>query len=111
MDTPRLHADDEPSEEKSLRLYEDDPLCDGDALLLLDGTVCLELAGMADNWDDVGRRNLVEILTTTSRRVQVAIAREHSNLRPGDYQLWRELHDSLRDTGVELLPVRALPAA
>jgi len=111
MDTRRRHADDDPSEERSLRSYEDDPMADGDALLLLDGTVCLELAGLANSWDDIGRRNLVEILTTTSRRVQVAIARERSDLRPGDYQLWRELHESLRDTGVELLPVRALPAA
>jgi len=111
MDTTRRHADDDPSEEQAFQIYENDPLADGDALLLLDGTVCLELAGLADSWDDLGRRNLVEILTTTSRRVQVAIARERSDLRPDDYKLWRELHESLRDTGVELLPVRALPAA
>ena len=82
MDLTRRHADDDPSEERAFRLYEDDPMADGDALLLLDGTVCLELAGMADNWDDLGRRNLVEILTTTAHRVQVAIARERSDLRP-----------------------------
>ena len=111
MDTTRRHADDDPSEEQAFQIYENDPLADGDALLLLDGTVCLELAGLADSWDDLGRRNLVEILTTTSRRVQVAIARERSDLRPDDYKLWRELHESLRDTGVELLPVQALPAA
>ena len=58
MDTRRRHANDDPSEERSLRSYKDDPMADGDALLLLDGTVCLELAGLANSWDDIGRRVL-----------------------------------------------------
>lgn len=84
---------------------------DGDALLLLDDAVCLELEGMANQWDDAGRRGLVAMLTTTSRRVLVAIARRGGQLQLSDYQLWRELHQELRGTDVELLPVRALPAA
>ena len=105
------HADDPCDEERALRVYDEHPLEDGDAVLLLDGTVCLELQRLADGWDDVGRRDLVSILIRTSHRVLVAIARDRARLQPGDYQLWRELHEDLRDTGVELLPVRALPAA
>ena len=84
---------------------------DGDAVLLLDDEVCLEFTGMADGWDEDGRRRLVELLGATARRVLVAIARDRGRLLPGDYQLWRELHQDLRDTDVDLLPVRSLPAA
>ena len=107
------HADDAGSEDEDgvLRIYTDAPMADGDAVLLLDGEVCLELQGMADGWDDVGRRNLVSILVQTSQRVLVAIARPRAELRPGDYQLWRDLHRDLAGTQVDLLPVRALPAA
>lgn len=108
MTTPLDHTD---REQQALHLYADEPLDDGDAVLLLDGTVCLELERMADEWDDVGRRSLVSILTTTSQRVLVAIARDGGRLLPRDYQLWRDLHADLRGTDVELLPVRALPAA
>jgi len=107
------HADDigGDDEDEVLRIYADAPMTDGDAVLLLDGEVCLELQGMADEWDDVGRRNLVSILTQTSQRVLVAIARPKAELRPSDYQLWRDLHRDLAGTEVDLLPVRALPAA
>ena len=50
-------------------------------------------------------------LWTTGPGVLVAIARDRGRLLPGDYQLWRELHQDLRDTDVDLLPVRSLPAA
>lgn len=110
METLPRHADDDHREEQALSIYIDHPLDDGDAVVLLDGTACLELAHMADDWDDLGRRNLVSILTA-SQRVLVAIARERSRLLPRDYQLWRDLHHDLRGTDVELLPVRALPAA
>ncbi len=105
------HADDDHRDEQALRIYTDHPLDDGDAVLLLDGTVCLELQRMADAWDDLGRRHLVDILTASSKRVLVAIARDSARLLARDYQLWRELHEDLRGTDVELLPVRALPAA
>ena len=98
-------------EQEALRIYAEHPLDDGDTLLLLDDTVCLELTGLADHWDEVGRRNLVQIIEASARRVLVAIARDRGRLLPCDYQLWRELHQDLRDTQVELLPVRALPAA
>ena len=107
------HADDAGSQDEDgvLRIYTDAPMTDGDAVLVLDGEVCLELQGMADGWDDVGRRNLVSILVQTSQRVVVAIARPRAELRPSDYQLWRDLHRDLAGTAVDLLPVRALPAA
>lgn len=112
MTRPARHADDHVrAQEAALQAYVDDPLEDGDALLLLDDAVCLELQGLADGWDDVGRRTLVDLLATTSRRVVVAFARTGGELLPGDYRIWRELHESLRATEVDLLPVRVLPAA
>ena len=93
-----------------LRLYADDPLDDGDAVLLLDDAVCLEIEGLADHWDEVVCGNLASTLRRTASRVVVAIARDGSELRPADFALWRDLHADLGDT-VELLPVRALPAA
>lgn len=98
-------------EQEALRLYAEHPLDDGDALLLLDDDVCLELTGLADGWDEVMRRRLVELLGRGARRVLVAIARDRGRLLPSDYQLWRELHQDLRGTDIDLLPVRALPAA
>ena len=112
MDLLPRHADDDSfREQQALRIYVEHPLEDGDAVLLLDGAVCLEVTGLADSWDDIGRRNLGDMLRKTSQRVLVAIARDRSRLLPGDYQLWRDLHTDLRDASIELLPVRALPAA
>lgn len=105
---PLAHDD---REEQALALYTEHPLDAGDAVLLLDHTVCLELTQLAEGWDDVARRDLVSTLASTSRRVVVAISRPRGELLPKDYALWRDLHAHLRDSDVHLLPVRALPAA
>ena len=94
-----------------LRIYAEHPLDDGDAVLLIDDEVCLEIEQLADEWDGVLRRRTTEVLLSTADRVQVAIARTGGVLLASDYQLWRELHADLRGSAVELLPVRALPAA
>lgn len=94
-----------------LRIYADHPLDDGDAVLLIDDEVCLEIEHLADEWDAVLRSKTAQVLLATADRVQVAIARPAGVLLPSDYQLWRDLHADLRDSAVELLPVRALPAA
>lgn len=94
-----------------LRIYADLPLADGDAVLLLDDKVCMEVEQLAGEWDDVLRRNTAQILRATAKRVLLAIARPGAVLLDSDYQLWRDLHAELRDSEVQLLPVRALPAA
>lgn len=94
-----------------LQIYSDEPLDDGDVVLLVDDSVCLELAGLATAWDAELRRSTGRILRETASRVVVAVARAGAELLPGDFQLWRELHTELRDSDVELLPLRALPAA
>jgi hypothetical protein len=98
-------------EEQALRVYREAPLQDGDAVVLLDQKVCLELEQLAAEWDDVVRRNLLDVLTHTAARVLVAVARDGEVLQPGDYQLWCDLHVGLREADVELLPIRVLPAA
>lgn len=109
MTTP---GDHDSSLASVLQIYADDPLDDGDAILLfLDQKTCVEIPGLAREWDAQLRENTAYILRRTSRRVQVAIARPEEQLLPGDFQLWRDLHAELRDSDVELLPVRALPAA
>jgi hypothetical protein len=94
-----------------VRLYNDDPLEDGDAVLLLDDTVCLEVERLAAEWDPVLRSSMADVLRQTARQVRVLIARPCAELRGSDYQLWRELHADLRSSEVSLLPLGALPAA
>ena len=94
-----------------ISIYTDHPLEDGDVVLLLDDKVCMEIEQLATEWDDVLRRNLAQVVRSTSTRVLVLIARPDGVLRDSDYQVWRDLHAELRDSDVELLPVRALPAA
>ena len=89
-----------------LRIYADHPLDDGDAVLVIDDEVCLEMGDRADL-----RSSSTRVLMSAADRVQVAIARPAGVLLASDYQLWRELHADLRDSPVQLLPVRALPAA
>lgn len=94
-----------------LQIYADHPLPDGDVVLLLDDAVCCEVPGLADEWDDVLRRNTAKVLRETAKRVVLAIARPQARLQSSDYQLWRELHAELRGSALDLLPLRALPAA
>lgn len=94
-----------------LDAYADDPLPSGDAVLLLDDAVCMEVAGLADQWDEVMRRNTAGILRETAREVVLAIARPGADLLPQDRVLWRELQEELRDSPVQLAPLQALPAA
>ena len=93
-----------------LRLYAERPMAAGDAVLVLDSSVCMEVAGLADHWDEVLRRNTAGILRETATEVVLAIARPGADLLPEDYRLWRELHQEVGHD-VSLAPVQALPAA
>ncbi len=94
-----------------LSLYAEHPLADGDAILLLDGQVCMEVEGLADHWDEALRLGVTEAVRATARSVTLAVARHRERLRDGDYQIWRELHAGLRDADINVAPLRALPAA
>ena len=109
----RTMTDDDDVLADVLSIYTDDPMSDGDvALLLPDEKVCVEVEGLASHWDTVLRANTAHVLRETTRqRVLVCIARRHGELRPSDHQLWQDLHVDLRDSEVQLLPLRALPAA
>jgi hypothetical protein len=111
MTAPERPYDDERLRD-ALRVYDEHPIREGDVVLVFDDRVCCEVAGLADHWDDVLRRNTAHLLTEApASRVVVAIARPRAELLPGDFLLWRELHQDLRGGGVDLGPVRALPAA
>jgi hypothetical protein len=94
-----------------LQVYDDHPLDDGDAVLVLDDRVCLELEQLAAQWDERLRTNTAQVLRSTATRAAVLIARPGGVLRDSDYQLWRDLHAELRGSEVDLLPVRGLRAA
>jgi hypothetical protein len=95
-----------------LRVYDENPMQEGDAVLVLDDQVCCEVAGLAMAWDDALRSSTARLLTELpASRVVVAIARPRAELLPDDFRLWRELHQELRGSAVDLGPVRALPAA
>ena len=94
-----------------LDAYADDPMASGDVVLLLDDAVCMEVAGLADRWDAVVRRKTAEVLRDTAHAVVLAIARPGADLLPQDRRLWRELHDELAGSRVQLAPLQALPAA
>src|SRR5688500_20325238 len=92
-----------------LDVYADHPLDDGDVVLVLDDQVCLEVEGLAEHWDPLVRRNTAKIVRETSTSVVVLIARPERTLIDRDYQLGRDLHTDLRDTDVQLHPVRGRP--
>ena len=95
----------------ALRIYSDIPMEEGDAILLLDNMVCLEMEGLASDWDATISQNTARILRETARSVTLAIARPGATPLPSDVQLWCDLHAELRGSQVELQPLRALPAA
>lgn len=92
-----------------LCIYADHPLDDGDGVLVIDDEVCLEIERLADEWA-VLRSSTVTVLRASASRARVLIARPEATLHDSDFQLWRDLHADLRDSSVQLLPVRALPA-
>jgi len=94
-----------------LATYLDSPLPAGDAVVLLDGVICVEVADLARQWDSTVRRDTATLLRGTASHVVIAIARPEARLLPEDRRLWHELHDELRDGAVELAPLQALPAA
>lgn len=94
-----------------LQIYADAPMEEGDAALLLDDKVCVEVERLALEWDAELCHNTASILRESATSVIVAIARPRATLLPQDFQLWRDLHHELRGTDVDLQPLRALPAA
>lgn len=94
----------------ALDAYADDPVPEGTAVLLLDGSVCMQVAGLADSSDAVLRGNTAEVLRQTAQEVVLAVARPGADLTVADHRLWRDLHDDL-DGEVVLMPIQALPAA
>ena len=105
------HPDDELDLSFVLQVYADEPMDDGDVVLLLDSKVCVEIEQLADEWDAQLCRNTAHILKETAGTAVLAIARAGASLTPSDYRLWRDLHQELRDSRVDLKPLLVLPAA
>lgn len=97
---------------EALEVYVQYPMDDGDAVLLLDETVCLELERPGDAPD---RARLLDGLLATLRSscsvVLLAVARTGRRPRPADLLLWTELCAGLQDSDVQLRPLVLLPAA
>src|SRR3954469_15619081 len=109
MSTPPY---DEETLAQVMQIYADAPMPEGDAGLLLDDKVCVEVERLVTEWDEELCRKTAYILReSTTNSVIVAIARPGASLLPQDFALWRDLHRELRGTAVDLQPLRALPAA
>lgn len=99
-----------PDLEKILAAYDDHPMRDGDAVLLMDHQVALEVEGLADNWSAELREGIAETVRLHSRSVQLAVARHGKVLHPGDHALWADLREELL-ADVDVLPIIAVSAA
>ncbi len=98
--------------EEVLSIYNDDPLPDGDVLLLTDLSVVQEVEGLADHWDAVLRRNIADVLREVgATELVVAIARRDQQLKPADHAIWADLREELLDSEVTVRPLVALNAA
>lgn len=98
------------TERLALQIYDEEPMQDGDAVLLLDGGVCLELIQLADEWEATDLPMLREVMST-SRRVVLAIARRGRDLQCTDLELGELLRAELAAAGVDMPPVHVLSAA
>ncbi len=94
----------------ALEIYEQYPMEDGDAVILLDDTVCLELEQPGRAPDRTLLDGLVHALRTSASVVVLAVARTGRRPRPADLLLWTELCAALADSGAQLRPLVLLPA-
>lgn len=99
-----------PDLEKILAAYDDHPMRDGDAVLLMDHQVALEMEGLADNWSAELREGIAEGVRLHFRSVPLAVARRGKVLHPGDHALWADLREKLL-ADVDVLPIIAVSAA
>lgn len=100
------------AQSEALEVYVHYPMDDGDAVLLLDETVCLELEQPEERGDRTALLDgLVRTLRASCSVVLLAVARPGCRPRPADLLLWTELCVALAGSGVELLPLALLPAA
>lgn len=98
-------------ERHCLSIFAEHPMQAGDVAILCDEGVILEIAGMADHWDQLVRDNMAVTLTEVGvRRAVIAVARPARDLRPSDHVLWAELREELLGK-VRLAPLVAIPAA
>jgi hypothetical protein len=98
-------------ERQVLNAYEEDPVDAGDLVLLVDGLAVVEIAGGADHWEEMDPQVLLTDLARAPRRVVPCIARPGADLLPADRTLWAQLREVGAASGVDVLPLQALPAA
>ncbi len=98
-------------ERHCLTIFAEQPMEEGDVAILCDEGRILEIAGLADHWDQLLRDNMALTLTEIGvRRAVIAVARPARNLRPSDHVLWAELREELLGK-VQVVPLVAIPAA
>lgn len=98
-------------ERHCLSMFSEHRMDAGDVAILCDERRILEIAGLADHWDQLLRDNMALTLTQGGvQRAVIAVARPARDLRPGDHVLWAELREELLGK-VQLAPLVAIPAA
>ncbi len=94
------------------KIYVEHPMRGGDVAIVTDLTVIQEVAGLADDWDPVIRRNVAHILRELQvQELVIAIARPDAELLPQDHALWADLREELLTSTITVHPLEALPAA
>jgi hypothetical protein len=98
--------------EDILAAYRDSPMDNGDATIVTDLELVIEVGGMADLWDRVAGRNLCEVLRESgAQEIALAIARPESALLPQDHAMWADIREELHGSGIAIRDPIGLPAA
>lgn len=93
----------------ALAAYDTFPMDEGDAALLLDEAVCLEVEQLAVDWDDELVKSLASTLLSASK-VRLLVARRGGRPLPSDVRLWTALRLALAGR-VEVQPLTTMRAA
>lgn len=97
---------------KVRQIYVESPMRNGDVALVTDQKLIQEVAGLADNWDPLIRRNVAMVLREIEvRELVVAIARPDGELLDCDHAMWADLREELLGSEITVHPLEGLPAA
>ena len=95
-----------------IEIYSDDPLDNGDILLITDRRLIQECEAAADLWDPRVRAFVGELLASVdATEVALAVARPSGTLLPQDHAMWADLREDCAAAGIRLRDPIGLPAA
>jgi hypothetical protein len=98
--------------EEVLAAYRRTPMDNGDAAIVTDLDLVIEVEGMGDLWDRVAGSNICRVLRETgAQEIALAVARPESELLAQDHAMWADIREELLGAGIILRDPIGLPAA